>query len=132
MRLSQFEGCIKETSSNPLFGLGYGWTNFYHQIHGDHPIILSFESLIFVIICNWGVMGFVIWGLFVYKHTRINRNMRVNEVVLLDCLLIFFITYTCITGLYDFMRYFLIFYILILGNNIESKSTNFIAYNNGK
>lgn len=70
MRLTQLLGCFDIISSNPLFGNGFGWTAYYNQMNGDHPVVLAFESYIFVTLCNWGLVGFVVWLLFLWKIYR--------------------------------------------------------------
>ena len=42
--LYQFKGCFDAIKSNPVFGLGYGWTGWYRSTIGRHPTMLSFES----------------------------------------------------------------------------------------
>jgi hypothetical protein len=123
MRFSQLDGAIKEASRNPMFGLGYGWTEYYKSIHGDHPICLAFESLIYVIVCDWGWSGFIIWVVLLFLYFRNNRNMNIADVLLPGCLIIFYIIYSCITGDSAYMRYFLLFYIIMQGDNMESKLT---------
>lgn len=121
MRINQLEGAINEGTKNPLFGLGYGWTGYYQRIKGDHPVCLAFESLIYVIICNFGLFGFIIWAYMILKYMKINRMMHLNENVLFDCLMVFYVSYSCITGEYGYMKSFLIFYILMLCNQVEGK-----------
>lgn len=120
MRIYQLEGAMKEGSKNPLFGLGYDWTNYYQSLRGDHPVCLAFESLIYIIICNYGIFGFFLWTYMVVKYLKINRKMDLNENVLFDCLMIFYISYSCITGEYGYMRLFLIFYVLMLCNQLQT------------
>ena len=120
MRLNQLEGAIKEGNKNPLFGLGYGWTGYYNSLRGDHPVCLAFESLIYVIICNFGLFGFAIWTYMVLKYMKNNRIMHLSENVLFDCLIVFYISYSCITGEYGYMKTFLIFYILMLCNQLQT------------
>ena len=120
MRLNQLEGAIKEGSKSPLFGLGYDWTGYYQSIKGDHPVCLAFESLIYVIICNSGIFGFFLWAYMVVKYLKINRRMKLNENVLFDCLMVYYLSYSCITGEYGYMKLFLIFYVLMLCNQLQA------------
>lgn len=41
--MEQLYGCFEEIDNSLLFGKGFGWTGYYTTLHGDHPIILSFE-----------------------------------------------------------------------------------------
>ena len=120
LRLYQLEGAIKEGSKNPLFGLGYGWTGYYQSLKGDHPVCIAFESLIYVIICNSGIFGFFLWAYMVVKYLKINRRMKLNENVLFDCLMVYYLSYSCITGEYGYMKLFLIFYVLMLCNQLQA------------
>ena len=120
LRLYQLEGAIKEGSKNPLFGLGYGWTGYYQSLKGDHPVCLAFESLIYVIICNSGIFGFFLWAYMVVKYLKINRRMKLNENVLFDCLMVYYLSYSCITGEGGYIKYFLIIYVLMLCNQLQA------------
>lgn len=127
MRLSQLEGCFKEIQNTLFEGKGYGWTGYYLSQHEDgHPTILHFESLIFVILCNWGITGVILWlamGIKIVKYN--NRNKR-PIAALLNSLFVFYIAYACITGEYGYMQYFIIFYILMLGEDIYLKKGRYI------
>lgn len=117
MRIIQFNGCIKEIQNCPFFGKGYNWNGFYKVMHGDHPIILAFESLIFMIVCNSGLVGFCFWIFFIlYIHKTAQRTCS-NNLVLLDSLLVFYVSYSIITGDYGYMAKYVLFYILILAEN---------------
>lgn len=117
MRLRQLDGCFDEISNCLLFGKGYGWTIYYMSLYDDHPIILAFESLIYVILCNAGIWGFIVWGIFLYKwyYTVCSHVYYKREVIIPICLILFYITYSCITGEYGYMKYFLIYYVMIMG-----------------
>ena len=128
MRLNQLEGCLKEVKSNPVFGRGYKWDIYYRELHGDHPIILSFESLLFVVICNSGFMGFVIWGILVYQSMKYNMKFA-TDIVVANCLVVFYIAYSTITGEYGYMRYFLIFYTMILAESYSSLEKKNYSFN---
>lgn len=115
MRLDQLEGAIAETSKNPFFGLGYRWTHHYMTINGDHPICLAFESLIFVVLCNSGLIGIFLWMYMVYCFITTNKRYFPYQAILINTLLFFYISYSSITGEYGYMKVFLIFYALMIG-----------------
>lgn len=119
MRLSQLEGAISEASKNPLFGLGYGWTSDYLTNYGDHPICYAFESLIFVILCNSGLLGFFIWIFMIHKHFSVNKHMHFYQSKMLNSLMVYYVSYATITGDYAYMRMFLLFYVLMIIENIS-------------
>lgn len=116
MRIDQFEGCFDIIKDCSLAGKGYGWTSLYVAEHGPHPTLLCFESLAYMVLCNTGIIGAVIWTIFAgwmaYDiHGFVNRNAR----TLLLALFIFFIIFSLATGNYGYTRYFVIFYAISLG-----------------
>ena len=115
MRVEQLIGAIEEASKNPLFGLGYKWTDYYVNLKGDHPICLAFESLAFVVICNSGIIGVLLWVYMILWYFRINKNMNLWNLSVINSMMVFYISYSIITGEYGYMKTFLIFYILLLG-----------------
>ena len=117
MRINQLYGAIDIAQKNPLFGLGYEWTNYYQIMKGHHPVCLAFESLIFMIICNHGIFGFLIWTMIIFKYFDFNKRFRLKNTTIVNSLMVFYISYACITGEYGYMSYFLIFYVLMLCEN---------------
>ena len=66
MRFEQFNGCLREIRDCIVFGKGYGWSSYYISIHELHSCVISFESLVFVVLCNNGIVGclfgdYIIW-----------------------------------------------------------------------
>ena len=117
MRLEQLDAAFSEVQDCMAFGKGYGYNSYYWSIHGTHPRLYSFESLVFVILCNYGLVGFLIWGIMFYKIFRISKQMREKSLGLFIMLLItYYISFTCITGEYGYMKYFLLFYSLLIIN----------------
>lgn len=115
MRLEQLEGCFEEIKNNFVFGKGYGWTTLYLQANEIHPVILAFESLIFVVICNEGaVFGFALWALFLYFLIRTIRQLpKKTHRIYLQTLLVAYLAYATVTGDYEYMQYFILFFILM-------------------
>lgn len=121
MRLDQFMGALQVIENCPWFGKGYGWTGFYIQIHGAHPRCLYFESLVYVVMCNFGVAGFLIWGNLVFQLLKNKYRIAANNRIMLNSLVLFYLSYSCITGEYGYMRFFLLFYILMLKESLPNK-----------
>jgi hypothetical protein len=125
MRYEQFLGAVHIVKDNMIQGLGFQWTGYYLATYGDHPVCLAFESLIYMILCNNGILGFFAWGmmliLILFKKfpDKDTRNIVFT-------LIISYIGYSCITGDYGYMRIMLVFYILILmeSNARQRKLTN--------
>lgn len=119
MRLDQLYGAVEEAEANPFWGLGYSWTTYYQSLYGNHPECLAFESLLYVIICNFGISGFIIWGVLGILIVWNNFRFNLKEKVVVDALFVFYIAYSAITGEYGYMKLFLIFYVLLLGEKFE-------------
>jgi hypothetical protein len=111
-RLQQLEGCFNEIRGIELFGKGYGWTTYYMSIKEFHPIILSFESLLFVIICNHGYLGLFIWIIFFWLLFKLNRKMvkLKNDILYLDIIVLVYLIYAIGTGEYGYLQIFSIYY----------------------
>ena len=121
VRLSQFYGCLDEIESCPWFGKGYGWTTYYLSQNETHSVILAFESLVFVLLCNWGVLGCI---LFVYGYFRFTKNsiklmpdMESKSVIV--TFVATFLTYCILTGDYHYTIMFMIIYTMIIVNNCD-------------
>lgn len=115
MRLEQLNGALKEIRNCPFVGKGYGWTSNYLLTKGDHPVLLAFESYIFIILCDNGILGLLAWAftlILIYKESRKFKN-RGNIIF---TLFITYITYSCVTGEYGYLKYTILFYVLILIN----------------
>lgn len=126
MRFEQLQGCFHEIRNNPLFGKGYGWTGYYQENFGDHPVMLAFESLIYVVLCNSGYVGIVIWVIFLIRLFMNTLKIISNQDLIICslCLVVYYLAYSTITGDYGYMKYLVLFYTLIL---IEGKKINTIS-----
>lgn len=114
MRAQQFDGCIKEIQSNPAFGNGYAWTTFYRENMGLHPTMIAFESLLIVVLCNSGFIGLIVWIIMLSIYYRLIRNkLESYKYHLLLTLMVLYITFSLITGEYGYLKYFMIFYVII-------------------
>lgn len=116
MRLDQMEGCFNIVADSLIFGKGYDWTGAYNAVYGQHPVALYFESIVFYILCNTGILGFFIWGYFVYLYYKLveKLNDKTLKLVLLS-MLVYFLVFTLITGLFG-LKYFILFYTLSIGS----------------
>lgn len=116
MRMEQLMGCLKEIDSNPLFGKGFGWVGWYKSIHGDHPVILSFESLAFVVLCNSGFIGILIWIITFLKIFRIPTKLGIPKEMKICIILlcVYYLSYSMITGEYGYMKFLILFYTCML------------------
>lgn len=127
MRQRQLNGCFKEIQNCQLVGKGYGWVNYYKKLHGDHPVMLAFESLIYVVLCNNGFLGITAWIVFIVYFFRMswpNKELK----ILLPTLLVTYLAYSCITGEYEYMQRTLIMYVMILMNYYPRINNNINNY----
>ena len=124
LRISQLKGCFEEVQYTYFEGNGYGWTGYYISQYESHPTILKFESLIFVILCNSGIFGMILWLAMSAMIIKFNKCNERSIAILLNSLFVFYIVYACITGEYGYMQYFIIFYILMLGENLYEEHTD--------
>lgn len=118
MRISQFEGCFEEIQSTLIEGKGYCWTNYYTIHFGGHPTMLFFESLLIFILCNSGIIGVAVWlamSIIIYKY---NNWSEKSVASILNALFAFYLAYALFTGEYGYMMYFIIFYMLMLGEDL--------------
>lgn len=117
MRISQLEACVNIMNQNPFFGNGIGWTSWYLEKFDGHPQALYFESLLFSVMCNMGIVGIVIWCIFAISYIR-TVSYYVSDKpkrTILYSLLIFYLAYTGITGDYGYLMLMAIFYVIIMG-----------------
>lgn len=116
MRLEQLEGCLDIVKNDFLFGKGYGWSNWYNVTYGTHPKALWFESILFTVLVNTGVLGLILWGAVIrgyYKYISLKIKDTYTRTIFL-ALFLYYLVYSLITG--DFgINYFLIFYVVLLG-----------------
>lgn len=111
MRLDQLQGCFDIIKENKLFGQGFGWNNYYWGKYGDHPILLAFESLIFVVLCNEGYVGALVW---IFFSVYFIKKIKDNEI---NAMFVYYLSYAIITGesgTFSYLRLFLIFAIILL------------------
>ena len=125
LRLEQLEGCFKEIKNKELFGKGYGWTTYYQSIKGDHPVILAFESLIFVVLCNNGIVGLFVWGLFFMSLLKLNRKLLKlkTDILFADILVLVYLSFAIGTGEYGYLPIFSVYYAILVSYLAYNQST---------
>ncbi len=122
LRINQFLGCFDIISNNPLFGKGFDWHQYYMQLHVIHPKLLAFTSLIYVVLCNFGFVGVILWFVYVFKMYKYMRSLgSIKEILLPLTLFVFYLSYSCITGEYGYMQVFILFYIIMIGDFYVTK-----------
>lgn len=126
MRLEQLEGCwniIQENTQTLIMGKGLGWTVWYNAVKGSHPTALYFESLIFVILVETGILGCVSWIIFTkkYYNVSIQFNDRTKKMSILS-LLVYFYVYCVITGDFDIKNIFIYYVIIMFMSPLKKKA----------
>lgn len=114
LRLAQLDAAFDEVHDCMIFGQGFGYNSYYLSVHGAHPRLYAFESLIFVILCNYGLVGFFIWGLMFYMLYNNANKIIFSTGMYIIMLIAYYISYTCITGEYGYIKYFIFFYSLLI------------------
>ena len=122
LRLQQYRGCFEAIEHSFTCGLGYNWTGWYLKMYGGHPTMIAFESCLMQILCNNGIVGLVIWGiiiLFVFKTISkyFKGNIEIKRTVSL--LMVGYFGYTFFTGDYGAFRVMIVFYALIVANELS-------------
>jgi hypothetical protein len=139
MRLDQLQGTLDEIKGEELAGKGYGWTGYYMSLNGTHPVILAFESLIFMVLCNSGFLGLMVWIFFFFMLFLLNRKILVlkTDIFLMDTFIVVYAAYSTGTGEYGYMPFFALFYSFLLGylksnQQIEMLENHDFPTNNSK
>lgn len=127
MRLSQLQGTFEIIQDSPIVGNGYGWNGLYLSKYGDHPILLAFESIVFVVLCNHGILGVIIWNFFFLSLFRLHRKLlnSKTDIYILDNLVIVYLTYAIGTGEYGYLAIFGFFYAYLFSILYSKKTHNF-------
>jgi hypothetical protein len=117
MRVDQLNGCFDEISNCFLQGKGYSWSLWYHLNHSEHPVIQGFESLLFMVLCNSGIIGLILWTIFFISLIHTSRKLvkMKKEANIVNCLIIGYFSFSLITGDYGYIKFFMIYYALSLG-----------------
>jgi hypothetical protein len=124
MRLEQLGGVFDEIKDSPIIGKGYGWNGYYMVNNGIHPVIVTFESLLMVVLANNGLIGIVLWTIFVFHTFKVNKSIMLDQQdnYLLNILLIAYISYSLLTGEYGYMKFYMMFYAVVSGVLLKNKN----------
>ncbi len=130
LRISQLEGAIDLwINGGLLFGNGFGWCTDYNITYGDHPVLLAFESIIYRIIIESGLLGIILWVWFAYRLFKLNHSFCYSnekklrfDYWLNNSFIISYIVFDIVTGIFGF-NFFLIFLVLMI-KNVRFKKIN--------
>lgn len=123
LRMYQLQGALSEIKGRELVGKGYDWTTYYKSKHGDHPVLLAFESLFFVVLCNSGIIGIFIWLVFFLMLFKLQRKVlkSADSIILMDTLVIVYVAYAIGTGEYGYIQIFALYYTFLMCSLMEVK-----------
>ena len=126
-RMQQLNGCFDEVKNCFIQGKGFEWHKYDFYVRGYHPVILCFESLIFIILCDSGLLGFFLWAYMAFILFRYNKKIcgNITQRSVLNALFVFYISYSCVTGECGFLINFMIFYVMMIGEIYTNKQTLF-------
>ena len=117
MRMNQLEGAFTEIKKCLFLGKGYGWTRYYVENFSGHPVLLGFESLVFVILCNMGLFGCLLYAIVFFLFlSYIRSHVQKEERAYFICIFAYYIAYDSITGEFGF-QFFVLFYTLLLAES---------------
>jgi hypothetical protein len=119
MRLNQVEGTFELLDGSFLTGLGQGYTNYYTEKYGVHPVLFGFESIYFLALVNTGLIGLFIWHFLFYKLFRnvtfiqnTGPPKKVQSYFLLKVFVLVYFVFIALTGFQNVLTIFLIFYAI--------------------
>lgn len=124
MRLTQLDaafGLISRDTNSYLFGLGDGWVRDYALRHnGLHPVLLGFESILFIGLIEYGIIGFVVLtcGVF-FMLLKLSRKYHTSNVTTI--MIISFFTFQMFTGKYSWLTFLILTSIVLKINIIQHK-----------
>lgn len=125
MRLRQLEGCFNIVQNDFLIGKGYGWEKWYNASFGTHPQALWFESLLFCVLVDTGIIGIILWVVYGFKYYKYAQTKIYDPTlrVTILSLLVYFVSYCMITGDFD-IRYMYVFFTIMICLNQPQMDIN--------
>lgn len=117
MREEQFRGLQRIVGNNEMFGNGLGWIRHYINLHGLHPVLLGFESLIFSSYTEGGMWGlFVVYPFLFYSFFKLSR-LTENYAVLFY--LIAYFAYALLTGAFSLKVFIALFVTILVTTKVD-------------
>ena len=76
LRMQQLLYPFVEVKDNLLFGHGYGWCQWYLLKYELHPILYGFETIFSTSVCEFGIMGYVLYPYLFYKSYKYSKPRK--------------------------------------------------------
>ena len=126
-RTMQLAGSFDMIDNSLFVGLGQGYIQYYQEKYGQHPLLLGFDSMVFITLITSGLVGFSLWLFFFYKlysNTKIvyrqTEHRNKNDFTELRSLIIVYFVFIVLTGFQNVFSHFLVFYAIQLKKLIIS------------
>ncbi|MDN0065761.1 O-antigen ligase family protein [Bacteroides gallinaceum] len=115
MRLTQLEASINMIDNDftsMFFGLGADWVRQYSMSHnGLHPVLLGFESIVFIGLIEFGFIGlFVVTYGFYFLLYWFVKKCHASRIVII--MIIAFVVFQSFTG--NYTRQFFVCFLLVM------------------
>lgn len=83
MRIQQWDAALKETSSNPLFGQGLGYREYWQDKHNDaHPDLLGYESILLYYLVERGWVGLIFFFVMIaYIYSFFKKSTSDTKIL---------------------------------------------------
>ncbi len=76
LRIRQVFYPFVEVANNPLFGHGANWSGWYLSEYELHPVLYGFETLFSSAVCDYGVIGYILYYLLFKKAYRYSHPFK--------------------------------------------------------
>lgn len=82
LRIRQVLYPFIEIKNNLLLGHGYGWCSVYLAVHKSiHPQLFGFETIFSTAICEFGIMGILLYSYLFVTSYRYIKNVIIDKKV---------------------------------------------------
>ena len=80
LRILQCVYPFVEIKDNLLFGHGVGWCSNYLSINEEiHPVLFGFETIFSTVICEYGIVGLVLYIIFFYIQYTYIKGLSIGK-----------------------------------------------------
>lgn len=133
LRYRQLLGSIDMISNSPVVGLGFGYTKFYNFQFGFHPVLMGFESLLFLSLIETGFLGLSLWIFFFFalfllikkinRFYKIRLSTQLSGYTITKAFIVAYFLFCMFTGVQSTLYLFLVLYM------VQAKELVFEGYN---
>ena len=80
LRILQVTYPFIEVKDNILFGKGFGWCSWYLNQYELHPVLFGFETILSTAVCQFGILGYLMYYMFFYQSYKYSRPYKYGKV----------------------------------------------------